>query len=103
MSLRAKRSNLAPIVLSPSRLLRRCAPRNDNKCWIDSHCLIVKIDSLFPDRLAAAGQPKARPSAGDLLDHRLAHPDRPAPGAARLRRQFIGRIEADLAAEPGFG
>jgi len=31
LSLRAKRSNLVPACLIPSRLLRRCAPRNDKK------------------------------------------------------------------------
>jgi hypothetical protein len=30
-SLRAQRSNLVPVALNPSRLLRRSAPRNDNK------------------------------------------------------------------------
>src|SRR5207244_10191758 len=31
VSLRAKRSNLDPVALRPTRLLRRCAPRNDNQ------------------------------------------------------------------------
>src|SRR6202007_2095146 len=48
------------------------------------------------------GEPKAGPFAGDLFDHRLAHADRPAPGAARLRREFVGRVETDLAAETRF-
>jgi uncharacterized protein (DUF983 family) len=41
---------------------------------------------LFPDRLAAAGQAEAGPFLGDVGDDLVAHADRAAPVAVRLRR-----------------
>src|SRR5438309_1850424 len=61
LSLRAKRSNLAPGVLTSTRLLRRCASRNDEGWSRDESC------SGLPDRLDHRG--------GHRLLRRLAAPD----------------------------
>src|SRR3954447_14043683 len=58
---------------------------------------------LFPDRFAAAGQAVIFPFARDLGNYVVRHADRAAPVAACLGRHLVGRVEADLAAETGFG
>src|SRR5437763_2729046 len=58
--------------------------------------------TLFPDRLARAGEAIFGPFARHLGDDLFGHADRPPPFAMRFGRQFVRRVEADLAAEPGF-
>src|SRR5437660_69392 len=58
--------------------------------------------TLFPDRLARAGEAIFGPFSRNLGDDLVGHADRPPPFAMRFGRQFVRRVEADLAAEPGF-
>src|SRR5271167_390222 len=84
-SLRAKRSNLAPVALIRSRLLRRSAPRNDGTMFLPSDDLCILTGSCHRD-MDPRPSPGKRSLIGIVGIHSQAlrsAPQEPAPGLNR--------------------
>ena len=81
--------------------------------WIDSYeigmreprgrRLARKNGRSFPDRPTRPWQPVPAPLGGDLLHHLLGHPELRTPFSLGLGRPPVGGVDAELAAEAGFG